>query len=487
MAFSRMTKNVKNVSMLPDAVQGQSNELKNTFDQAGVDLKDALNELIEELEANTSASNLGAFKNGVNTTVQEYLDSMNTKLSTVEEGANAYTLPEATDEILGGIRVGATTEIVNGKLEAKGLPAPDDVAREAIFSHANNETIHLTADEKIAIRELEENSKGFSSILDTGVSGVIEADSLIFDVTTDMVGKRIICSRNTGRQINLPSAAEVGKGAIIEIESSDGGQKTFIKIHCENSNIIKGDISDKNCVQLGRTVRKYVSTGTSWITNFEKITTNDIIDVEVNPLNTGVTALDDLSELKHFNECGKVCVIVGSDITLTENLFLEEMTLIIYSPYQSRKCITIPNEYKIHLHNAHLRLNGINFEISGTGFSCSGVVTVILGGWEGVKIKTLENADTNVFYVDNNGEYFNKTAGSGILTISLRSCYLETSHLEEYTSKANLIKSNTSYSIPVIFLELRKLSTSRKEDTFKWFDDSDTISRIGTSALYTVG
>lgn len=147
MAFSRMTKNVKNVSMLPDAVQGQSNELKNTFDQAGVDLKDALNLLIDELGANTSAENLGALKDNIAITVQEYLDFINNnkqnseegkglstedfttdeknKLAEIEEGANNFVPREATDTTLGEIILGNTLKWENGRVESIGNEAPD--------------------------------------------------------------------------------------------------------------------------------------------------------------------------------------------------------------------------------------------------------------------------------------------------------------------------------------------------------------------------
>ena len=60
MAFTRFTKNVLNVSALPDRVQNQASALKATFDQAGADIKEALNALIAELEKSSSASNIGA-------------------------------------------------------------------------------------------------------------------------------------------------------------------------------------------------------------------------------------------------------------------------------------------------------------------------------------------------------------------------------------------------------------------------------------------
>ena len=60
MAFTKLTKSVLNISALPDRVENQAQTLKATFDQAGVDIKEAHNALIDELEANSSASNIGA-------------------------------------------------------------------------------------------------------------------------------------------------------------------------------------------------------------------------------------------------------------------------------------------------------------------------------------------------------------------------------------------------------------------------------------------
>ena len=90
MAFTRFTKSVLNVSALPDRVQNQASALKATFDQAGVDIKTALNALIVELEASTSADNIGADVQSVATkTVQAILDAFE------EAIANRYTKTES--------------------------------------------------------------------------------------------------------------------------------------------------------------------------------------------------------------------------------------------------------------------------------------------------------------------------------------------------------------------------------------------------------
>lgn len=173
MAFTRFTKNVLNVSALPDRVQNQAQTLKATFDQAGVDIKEAHNTLIDELELNSSASNIGARSTqSGNSTVQTELDLLNTKLTNkvdktsgkqlstedyttveklklanIEEGANNYVLPEASTTTLGGIKVdGSTIVVENGVAKAKASDAADYTARAEIevLKQEKAETITYT-------------------------------------------------------------------------------------------------------------------------------------------------------------------------------------------------------------------------------------------------------------------------------------------------------------------------------------------------------
>lgn len=88
--------------------------LKATFDQAGVDIKEALNALIAELETSTSASNIGANIGSVTTkTVQAILTSFEGAI------ANRYTKTEAdtllatgTNDLVADIDVNLTTGVI---------------------------------------------------------------------------------------------------------------------------------------------------------------------------------------------------------------------------------------------------------------------------------------------------------------------------------------------------------------------------------------
>lgn len=166
MAFTKLTKSVLNITALPDRVENQAQVLKATFDQAGVDIKEAHNALIDELELNSSASNIGARNTQMgNSTVQTELDLLNTKLANkvdktsgkqlstedytteektklagITEGANNYVLPEASTTTLGGIKVdGSTIVVENGVAKAKTADSADYTARAEI-EELKNET-----------------------------------------------------------------------------------------------------------------------------------------------------------------------------------------------------------------------------------------------------------------------------------------------------------------------------------------------------------
>ena len=114
MAFTRFTKSVLNVSSLPDRVQNQAQALKATFDQAGVDIKAALNALISELEASTSAENIGADVQSVATkTVQAVLTAFEESISNRYTKTEAETLlTEGTNDLVSDIDVNLTNGVI---------------------------------------------------------------------------------------------------------------------------------------------------------------------------------------------------------------------------------------------------------------------------------------------------------------------------------------------------------------------------------------
>lgn len=212
MAFTRFTKNVLNVSALPDRVQNQAQTLKATFDQAGVDIKVALNALIAELEASTSADNIGTKNpNGKASTIQTEINNLytsitgkidkvkgkqlstedftteeKTKLAEIEEGANNYVLPEASTSILGGIKVdGKTIVVENGVVKAIASDAADYTARAEIevLKTKKAEAVKYTATIPSAGWTTE-----LPCYVDIAITGLLETDNpIITPVYTGIV------------------------------------------------------------------------------------------------------------------------------------------------------------------------------------------------------------------------------------------------------------------------------------------------------------
>ena len=114
MGFNRLTKSVLNISGLPDRVQNQASALKALFDQAGVDIKEALNALMSELEASTSANNIGADVTSVATkTVQAILTAYEEAIADRYTKLEAGTLVlEETNNLVADVDVNLTTGVI---------------------------------------------------------------------------------------------------------------------------------------------------------------------------------------------------------------------------------------------------------------------------------------------------------------------------------------------------------------------------------------
>ena len=189
MGFNRLTKSVLNISGLPDRVQNQASTLKALFDQAGVDIKEALNTLATELESDTSAENLGAKNaNGEATNVQAELNNkvekvegkqLSTEDFTSEEKEKLaelenYVLPEASTTVLGGVKVdGRTIVIEDGVAKAKGVDAADYTARAEIAELKINK-----AEKKVFTATIPTTGwiTGEPNYVDVTVEGILESD-----------------------------------------------------------------------------------------------------------------------------------------------------------------------------------------------------------------------------------------------------------------------------------------------------------------------
>lgn len=114
MGFTRFTKNVLNVSALPDRVQNQASALKLVFDQSGVDIKAALNGLIAELEDSASAGSIGASVESVTTnTIQAILTAFDEYIADRYTKNETDTLISAnTNTLISDVDINLTTGVI---------------------------------------------------------------------------------------------------------------------------------------------------------------------------------------------------------------------------------------------------------------------------------------------------------------------------------------------------------------------------------------
>ena len=215
MGFTKLIKSVLNISALPDRVENQASTLKATFDQAGVDIKEAHNALIGELEASTAASNLGATNpSGETSTVQAELDKFNgsidgkvdkaegkqlstedftteekAKLAGIAEGANNYVLPVASTTELGGVKVDGTTIVVeNGVVKAKAADAADYTARTSVEKLSNNVLKKNNTEEYTPTDDFNPATKKY---VDDAMSN-IQVDDNLNDTSVNPVQNKVI-------------------------------------------------------------------------------------------------------------------------------------------------------------------------------------------------------------------------------------------------------------------------------------------------------
>ena len=332
---------------------------------------------------------------------------------------------------------------------------------------------------------------------DTGVTGIVTANSGNFNITTAMLGKRIICNSTADhRFVNLPSPVVAGKGAMVEI-MANGSQ--FVEVNTPESTIQKGEINEAKCAQPCHTTRRYYSDGTKWVTNFEKISASFNLEVgfsdadgaDTSPKfgwHGGFRIFKSLSNLKHLQEYRRIRArIYNTGSTLDSNVTIEDCELSFVGNY-AHGILKIPNDYRFNLINSNIYFSRLTLRTEGTAFKCFGKIGAMLGDMHGMGIQPLSDVAFNVFQYSNS-DVSSVNGGCTSLMITMRSCTMNAINLEEYTATGNLIKNeDTTNSNPIIFID-RSASAGwgTKIDSIKLYNGSDTLSRIGTSAIYTVG
>ena len=145
----------------------------------------------------------------------DFTDLLKTKLAGIAEGANNYSLPEATADTLGGVKVGANLSIgADGTLSADAQQiAVDEELSDTSTNPVQNKIIYKALGEKdtaIAKKVDKETGKGLSSndftdLLKTKLDGVTEGanktvtDDELSSTSTNPIENRIVTVALSGK------------------------------------------------------------------------------------------------------------------------------------------------------------------------------------------------------------------------------------------------------------------------------------------------
>ena len=112
--FTKMTKNVLNISALDNRPTMSAEKLKETFDQAGVDIKEAFNGLVEQLASSTAGEHIGADVESVATkTLQAVLTAFDLAIKDRYTKAEIDTsVSQETNNLVKDFDINLTTGVI---------------------------------------------------------------------------------------------------------------------------------------------------------------------------------------------------------------------------------------------------------------------------------------------------------------------------------------------------------------------------------------
>ncbi len=119
MSISKFNNNVNYNQSQPDQPSLSADEMKRLMDQAGVDIKEYINTILTE-EIDAIIENMEEKKvdkvNGQKLSENDFSNAYKAKLDGIANNANNYSLPAATQTVLGGVKAGNNLTISSGVL-----------------------------------------------------------------------------------------------------------------------------------------------------------------------------------------------------------------------------------------------------------------------------------------------------------------------------------------------------------------------------------
>ena len=377
--------------------------------------------------------------------------------------------------------------------------APDAIASESFVKSEIADLINTAPETLDTLGEIAETIETLDTLMETGSRGIINANAPIFNITTDMMGKRIISDGVNGRRINLPSPSSVPVGSMIEIQNNRNSI-SVIEIYTPNGTIHKGTSFTLNkCIQAGATIKQYICMGNYWLTQFNTIKSSAMVIISPEGSDTE-TIFSEYSyvEGKVFKTLDYIDILYA-EFTALRIVLAANYTVTLNRNYNFSNCelkiqgvinqdsnnikLIIPSSYSISLKNVDIFLEQLTLLIEGTGFSCLNDVNIHMGGYYGCKVSPNSDVDANLFVISNLSP---ATGNGGCTSVNFgsRSLSIKTSNIENYSHKLNIFSEGVGILSCNIIINDTGIS---KDDNCYWYNGLNTISKIGTSHFYTIG
>ena len=245
------------------------------------------------------------------------------------------------------------------------------------------------------------------------------------------------------------------------------------------------------------TTRKYISTGTNWITDSIPVETNSTLKISIDPVNGSDTepkfysgdsgsrlykSITDLDMLLREYPRIMFQFVSAEPLVITKSMNFVNKYICFRGYYTSGSdlnnfggTLQIPSSYQINLHECHLVLEQCHIKISGIGFKLYQKCNVDCVSYYYVYIYAYEDVATTVFEV----------ASGAAITFTCQRLGLKRD-MTEYTARYNLFKYESDGAFGTFPIQLHIHHIEKPEDVY-YCAASNTISRVGTSKTYFIG
>ena len=394
-----------------------------------------------------------------------------------------------------------TGEKINNLL-TKIEQAPNEIASESFVQTKIADLVNLAPETLDTLGEIasviEENETFIDSITETGILGIVYADTVTFNITSDMVGKRIICNWDYGKKVNLPAPSSVKAGAAIEITTNCDNMGRFTEVYTPSGKIWKDNFSNVKCIQPCLTTRKYISTGSNWITDSIPVETTGTLVIAIDPINGNDTepifysansgarlykTITDLDMLLREYPRIKFAFVSAEPLEISKDMYFANKYIKFQGYYSGSGSdlnnfggtLRIPNKYKIHLHECHLDLEQCHIEVSGIGFVLYQKCNIDCVSYYYVYFYAYEDVTTSIFEA---------ASGSAVTFTCQRAGFKR--KITDSTTNYSVFRYSDGGAFGTYPIQLHLHHIEKPEDIY-YCGTSNTISRVGTSKTYFIG